>query len=74
MPCISVSPLAVPSSTHCEPVSIFVDHDIIYSLEETTQVDPLAMAMYALWVSPLITHMSNIDSTKQVWYAEFHSK
>ena len=60
----------VLSNTYREPVALFVDHDMIYSLEGTTHGDPLAIAMYALGVSPLINHMSNINSTKQVWYAD----
>ena len=40
------------------------------STEGTTQGDPLAMAMYALAVTPLIYHLRSSDPTvSQVWYA-----
>ena len=43
----------------------------ISSSEGTTQGDPLAMAMYALAVRPLIDHLqSNSPAVKQVWYAD----
>ena len=43
----------------------------ITSTEGTTQGDPLAMAMFALAVSPLIQKLHiNCPSTKQVWYAD----
>ena len=41
------------------------------SSEGTTQGDPLAMAMYALAVKPLIRkRKSDAPGVKQVWYAE----
>ena len=43
----------------------------ILSTEGTTQGDPLAMAMYALAVRPLIDCLqSNCSTVKQVWYAD----
>ena len=43
----------------------------ISSSEGTTQGDPLAMAMYALAVKPLIDHLQSLCPTvKQVWYAD----
>ena len=43
----------------------------ISSTEGTTQGDPLAMAMYALAVRPLIDHLQSLRPTvKQVWYAD----
>ena len=39
--------------------------------EGTTQGDPLAMAMYALAVKPLIGKLkSDAPNMKQVWYAD----
>ena len=41
------------------------------SMEGTTQGDPLAMAMYALVVTPLIRHLRSSDpAVSQVWYAD----
>ena len=43
----------------------------ITSSEGTTQGDPLAMAMYALAVKPLIGELKqDAPSVKQVWYAD----
>ena len=39
--------------------------------EDTTQGDPLAMSMYALGITPLISKLrQNIPTCKQVWYAD----
>ena len=42
----------------------------IMSAEGTTQGDPLAMALYALSVQPLITSLQVGSSTKQCWFAD----
>ena len=49
---------------------MFIDGETIPSLEGTTQGDPLAMAMFSLGVTPLITHISQVNSKRQVWYAD----
>ena len=50
------------------PTELFVDCDVILSQEETTQGDPLAMAMYGLAAIPLIRRLNG--PCKQVWYAD----
>ena len=40
----------------------------ILSQEGTTQGDPLAMAMYALALVPMIARLN--DTVKQIWYAD----
>ena len=43
----------------------------LMSTEGTTQGDPLAMAMYALALTPLIHHLRSSDpAVSQVWYAD----
>ena len=48
---------------------LFVAGETIFSQEGTTQGDPLAMAMYALGVTPLIQAVS-IPDIKQLWFAD----
>ena len=57
-------------NTYHDNVSLFIGGETIYSLEGTTQGDPLAMAMYALGVTPLIQQMGHINSTRQIWYVD----
>ena len=42
----------------------------IISAEDTTQGNPLAMAIYALSIQPLITSLQAASSTKQCWFAD----
>ena len=68
--CPSLS--TVLSNTYQEPVRMVIPGSgEIRSCEGTTQGDPLAMAMYALAVTPLISKLhQNIPTCKQVWYAD----
>ena len=47
---------------------LYIDGEVFYSQEGTTQGDPLAMPFYALATVPLITKLS--DSVDQTWYAD----
>ena len=48
---------------------LFVGGEVIYSAEGTTQGDPLAMAMFAIAVRPLIDRLMSAE-TIQVWFAD----
>ena len=66
-------PLAhVLINTYRVPVRLFITGGgEIASTEGTTQGDPLAMAMYALAVTPLIDELrSRCPDVHQVWYAD----
>ena len=49
--------------------NLFVDGTTLKSTEGTTQGDPLATAMYAIGILPLIRHLREAQS-KQVWFAD----
>ena len=55
-------------NSYREPTELFVDGDVLYSCEGTTQGDPLAMPMYALATIPLIKKKlhQNQDDVSQV--------
>jgi hypothetical protein len=59
-------------NTYQAPIRCIVCGDgEITSSEGTTQGDPLAMAMYALAVRPLISKLqSDVPNVNQVWYAD----
>ena len=56
-------------NTYREDVQLFIDGEVLLSQESTTQGDPLAMAMYAIAITPLI-HRLEDRVTKQVWYVD----
>ena len=64
--CSSISTILV--NTYREASQLFIDGEVLYSEEDTTQGDPLAMHMYALATLPLIQRLPS--SVKQVWYAD----
>lgn len=68
--CPSIS--CMLNNTYRAPVKLFViGGGEIESTEGTTQGDPLAMAMYALAVTPLIKRLREIEpKVKQVWFAD----
>lgn len=58
-------------NTYRQDVPLFIGGETLYSQEGATQGDPLAMAMYAPAISPLINELKDADlDTKQVWYAD----
>ena len=60
------------NNTYQIPVRLFITGgEEIESSEGITQGDPLAMAMYALAVTPFIQRLrSDEPSVKQVWFAD----
>ena len=55
-------------NTYRSDAKLFVGGETILSQEGTTEGDPLAMAMYALALVPMIAKLSNV--VKQIWYAD----
>ena len=55
-------------NTYRSDAKLFVGGETILSQEGTNQGDPLAMAMYALALVPMIAKLSNV--VKQIWYAD----
>ena len=51
-----------------QATELFVDIIVLFSMEGTTQGDPLAMPMYALATIPLISHHGESSDVAQVWY------
>ena len=43
---------------------------VLWSVQGTTQGDPLAMPFYALATVPLIDQLNSIQNASQVWYAD----
>ena len=66
--CPSIANILI--NTYREPTELFVDGQVLWSEEGTTQGDPLAMSLYALATIPLIDLLSSIRDVTQVWYAD----
>ena len=56
-------------NTYREKAQLFIDGETLLSQEGTIQGDPLAMAMYAIAITPLIKDLED-KSVKQIWYAD----
>lgn len=56
-------------NTYRSEIPLYIDGETIYSQEGTTQGDPLAMAMYAIGITPLIHQLTENDVT-QAWFAD----
>ena len=61
--------LKVLINTYRQHIPLFIDGESILSKEGVTQGDPLAMAMYAVAVTPLIYRLTE-EKLKQVWFAD----
>ena len=48
---------------------LYIERETLVSQEETTQGEPLAMAMYGIAVIPLI-HRLTKEPVQQVWFAD----
>ena len=51
------------------PSNLYVNNTVLTSTEDTTQGDPLAMAMYEIRIIPLVEFLQNPNVT-QKWYAD----
>ena len=65
--------LCPPSTTiltniYCHAASLLIDGTTIWSHEDTTQGNPLAMSMYAISLLLLVKRLSSFAC--QVWYAD----
>ena len=58
----------VSMNTYREDIQLFIDGETLLSREGMTQGDPLAMAMYAIGILPLINQLQSTDAI-QVWFA-----
>ena len=56
-------------NTYRADVPLYIDGKHLFSSEGTTQGDPLAMAMYAISVIPLIDAIRDCD-VRQAWFAD----
>ena len=65
--CPSLS--TILTNTYREDIDLFIDGESILSQEGTTQGDPLAMAMYAIAITPLINRLET-ELVKRTWYAD----
>ena len=65
--CPSVATLLI--NIYRGSTELFVDGNVLFSEEDTTQGDPLTMPMYALVTIPLIKHLNNTENVMQAWYA-----
>ena len=60
----------VLTNIYREGACLYIDGEVIRSAKGTTQGDPMAMAMYAVGISPLIQRLTTINDTRQIWYAD----
>ena len=56
-------------NTYRSSVALYVGGEQLLSTEGTTQGDPLAMAIYAVAITPLIRRVKQ-EQTRQIWFAD----
>ena len=59
----------MPLLSYRSDSSLLIDGETLLSQEGTTQGDPMAMAIYAIGILPLIHHLAD-ESIKQCWFAD----
>ena len=67
--CPVLALFAINTYRHAARLSIIGGREIV-SAEGTAQGDPIAMALYALGVQPLITGLKETTDAKQCWFAD----
>ena len=67
--CPVIAVYAINTYRHSARLFITGGKEIV-SAEGTTQGDPLAMALYALSIQPLITSLQAMSHAKQCWFAD----
>ena len=67
MLCPAIAPYVINTYRSC--AHLFVGGEVLYSKEGTTQGDPLAMAIYAIAIRPLIELVATAKAL-QVWFAD----
>ena len=65
--CPTLSTILINS--YCSDIPLLIDGEAVMSSEGTTQGDPLAMAMYAIGILPLIRTLHS-ESITQAWFAD----
>ena len=64
--CPALAPILI--NTYREDSPLFIEGEVIFSREGTTQGDPLAMPMYAIGTLPLIRQLPS--ESRSVWFAD----
>ena len=60
---------AIVINSYRSDSSLFIDGETLLSQEGTPQGDPMAKAIYAIGIFPLIHHLADV-SVKQCWFAD----
>ena len=69
--CICPTLAIVATNLYREESKLFIDGEILLSQEGVTQGDPLAMAIYAVGIMPLIWRLQvDCDEQNQIWFAD----